>query len=244
MAACTFGASIVKISNSNSGFVGTRLGTLQALHLHGLRTRKPGQYPSLVISKRWETALVGCRCSSNSEAITNLEDGSEEEKSPGTTSQLIPNSYEVESLLTQICDTTSIAEFELKLGGFRLYVTRDLTEKNKHLSPPVSAHVSVNATAEAPDLNGSVSLPSFAISKPPPLSNGVQTLLDKAADEGLVILKSPRVGNFRRSRTIKGKRAPPPCNEVHRFFCSLCDGVVDAFLSMEICVFVCLWELA
>ncbi|GFY96987.1 single hybrid motif superfamily protein [Actinidia rufa] len=178
-------------------------------------------------------------------AVTDLEDGPEEVIYSGTTSQLIPKSYEVstllplhgnrsrcrpflhpfpwatdvpwirevESLLTQICDTTSIAEFELKLDGFRLYVTRDLTVKNKPASPPISAPVSVNATVEAPDINGSVSLPSVPISKPVPPSTGLQRFLDKAADEGLVMLKSPRVGYFRRSRTIKGKRAPPPCGE-------------------------------
>ncbi|KAH6837576.1 Single hybrid motif superfamily protein [Perilla frutescens var. hirtella] len=40
--------------------------------------------------------------------------------------------------------------------------------------------------------------------------------LDKAADEGLNILQSPRVGYFRRSRTIKGKRAPLSCKEMSR----------------------------
>ena len=129
-----------------------------------------------------------------------------------------------------------------QLDGFRLYVTRDLMVKSKSASPPISAPVSVNATVEAPDINGSVSLPSVPISKPVPPSTGLQRFLDQAADEGLVMLKSPRVriqlnfssnysflkqkfwlskssgmqvGYFRRSRTIKGKRAPPPCGEVN-----------------------------
>jgi len=129
-------------------------------------------------------------------------------------SELIPNSYEVESLLTTICDTTSVVEFELKLGEFHLHVMRDLTGKVKPAPPPSPAPVSVIATAEAPaPANGSVSTLSLAISKPVPPSRGVQIFLEKAADEGLVILKSPRVGFFRRSRTIKGKRAPPSCKE-------------------------------
>ena len=65
--------------------------------------------------------------------------------------------------------------------------------KNKPASPPISAPVSVNATVEAPDINGSVSLPSVPISKPVPSSTGLQRFLDKAVDEGLVMLKSPRV---------------------------------------------------
>ncbi|PSS07475.1 Biotin carboxyl carrier protein of acetyl-CoA carboxylase, partial [Actinidia chinensis var. chinensis] len=209
-----FGASSVKISNLSLGFGRTKLGTLQASH--GLGTRIHVRYHSLVVSKKSANAFIGCRCSSKAEcttAVTDLEDGPEGAISSGTTNQLIPNSYEVESLLAQICDTTSIAEFELKLDGFRLYVTRDLTVKNKSASLPISAPVSVNATVEAPDINGSVSLLSVPISKPVPPSTGLQRFLDKAADEGLVMLKSPRVGYFRRSRTIKGKRAPPPCGE-------------------------------
>ncbi|CAL5361462.1 unnamed protein product [Camellia sinensis] len=211
MAAPTFGASTVKISNFNLGFERTKLGTSQALH--GLRTRRPLQYQSLVISKQLGKALIGCRCSSKSESVTNLEDGSEEVKSSGSTSQLIPTSYEVEFLVTQMCDTTSIAELELKLDGFRLYVSRDLTGKSIPASPPISTPVSVSATVEAPHVNGSVSPPSLAISKLLSSSSRVQTLLDKAADEGLVIIQSPRVGYFRRSRTIKGKRAPLSCKE-------------------------------
>ncbi|KAL7162346.1 hypothetical protein ACSBR2_042763 [Camellia fascicularis] len=190
MAAPTFGASTVKISNFNLGFERAKLGTLQALH--GLRTRRPLQYQSLVISKQFGKALIGCRCSSKSESVTNLEDGSEEVKSSGSTSQLIPTSYEVEFLVTQICDTTSIAELELKLDGFRLYVSRDLMGNSIPASPPISTPVSVSATVEEPHLNGSVSPPSLAISKLLSSSSRVQTLLDKAADEGLVIIQSPR----------------------------------------------------
>ncbi|XP_058226766.1 uncharacterized protein LOC131335445 [Rhododendron vialii] len=207
MAACTLGGSSVKASNLNLGFGRIKFGTLQAIH--GLRSRV--QYPSLTLSKRLGNALIECRCSSESEPVANSDDDSEEAKC--TTSQLIPNSYEVECLLNQICDTSSIAEFELKLGGFRLYVLRDLTGKSKPESPPISAPVNTSSTVEAPDQNGYVSSPSLAISKPMPSSNGVQSLLDRAVDEGLAILKAPRVGYFRTSRTVKGKRLPPLCQE-------------------------------
>ncbi|KAA8540469.1 hypothetical protein F0562_024612 [Nyssa sinensis] len=208
MAACSLlGASSVKISNLN--FLSTKSGTLQPLH--GLRTPSPMRYNGLQISPLSHKAIQ-CHClSSEAKAAPDLDNGSEEVKSSGTISQLIQNVYEAESLLTEICDTTSIAELELKLGGFRLYVTR--AEKNKPPPLPISAPVSLNTTFEAPDLNESVSTPSLAISKTVPSLGGIQTLLDKAADEGLVILQSPMVGYFRRSRTIKGKRTPPSCQE-------------------------------
>ncbi|MBA0599342.1 hypothetical protein Gorai_005564, partial [Gossypium raimondii] len=114
-------------------------------------------------------------------ATTNLGDDSKETKMSGSTSQLIPNSSGVESLVRDICSTTSIAEFELKLGGFRLYMVWNLAGKSE---PP-----------------------------PPTSSWRIESFLDKAADEGLVILQSPKVGFFMISRTIKGKRAPPSCKE-------------------------------
>ncbi|KAJ4718337.1 Biotin carboxyl carrier protein of acetyl-CoA carboxylase [Melia azedarach] len=156
---------------------------------------------------------VFCGPSSEAESARNVKDGHEESKSSGLTSQLIPKSSEVESLVTEICNTTSIAEFELKLDGFRLYVTRDIAGNSIPPSPPSPTPVSVNTTVDTPDSNGSVASPSLAITKSVPSSGGIQTLLDKAADEGLVILESPKVGYFRRSRTIKGKRAPPSCKE-------------------------------
>ncbi|KAI3455350.1 hypothetical protein Pfo_012013 [Paulownia fortunei] len=214
MAACGFGASGLKIKNLDFGSVRPKLRTLQSLH--GLRTPKIVRFDGLVLSHRSKRPIIGCRSSASEADLTasaNVEDNSKETKSTDAGSTLIPNAFEVESLLTVLCDTTSIAEFELKLGGFRLYVLRDLAEQSTPSQPPVPAPVTAHTVAETPVSNGSAASTSLALSKPIPSSAGVQTLLDKAADEGLVILQSPRVGYFRRSRTIKGKRAPPSCKE-------------------------------
>ncbi|MFQ6644862.1 hypothetical protein Gotur_020199 [Gossypium turneri] len=147
---------------------------------------------------------------------TNLGDYSKETKMSGSTSQLIPNSSGVESLVRDICSTTSIAEFELKLGGFRLYIVRNLAGKSEPTPPilsPPPVSVSTNKTVEAPKSNGTVSTPSLVITRPLSSSGRIESFLDKAADEVLVILQSPKVGFFMRSRTIKGKRAPPSCKE-------------------------------
>ncbi|XP_012454990.2 LOW QUALITY PROTEIN: uncharacterized protein LOC105776691 [Gossypium raimondii] len=131
----------------------------------------------------------------------------------GSTSQLIPNSSGVESLVRDICSTTSIAEFELKLGGFRLYMVWNLAGKSEPPPPPPPVSVSTNKTVEAPKSNETVSTPSLVITRPLSSSGRIESFLDKAADEGLVILQSPKVGFFMISRTIKGKRAPPSCKE-------------------------------
>ncbi|KAL1565066.1 biotin carboxyl carrier protein of acetyl-CoA carboxylase-like isoform X1 [Salvia divinorum] len=217
MAACGIGPSGIKIKNLDFGSARPKLTTLQPLH--GLRTPRILQFDGLVLLNRPKKSTFAFRTLaiedgsslSLTAAKASVEEDSKETVATDAVSTLIPNAFEVESLLTILCDTTSIAEFELKLGGFRLYVSRDLAEQSAPLQipSPVTAHAVVETSAA----NGSASSPSLALSIPASAQGGGQSLLDKAADEGLVILQSPRVGNFKRSRTIKGKKAPPSCKE-------------------------------
>ncbi|GAU11063.1 hypothetical protein TSUD_113560 [Trifolium subterraneum] len=226
----------LNVINCTTGNLGTQ--NVKVLNLHfgqkrvwlsqqfGTRSwisRKSQKYTSLVTSQQTVRPLnLSDSQSSEILSFSRSEDASEEIKPSILTSQQIPNFKEVEFLLTNLCDTDSIGELELKLDGFHLRVVRDLTEKTKTLPPPIVAPLSINTTAEAPKPNGSASIPSgavsiptsLAISKPVPFSVSIQAFLDKAADEGLVIIQSPRVGFFRRSRTIKGKRARPSCQEM------------------------------
>ncbi|KAL8522320.1 hypothetical protein ACS0TY_012458 [Phlomoides rotata] len=206
MAACGFGTSSIKVPNLELGFLTPKLSIFPRFHCS--RALKFAQFDGLVLAHRSKKVMIMCSSSKfeADPATTNLEESSEEKVSSDVQSTLIPNSAEVESLLTVLCDTKSIAEFELKLGGFEIHVTRELAEQSTSPQPPSPAPVTAHSVAET-------SSPSLALAKSVPSSGGVQTLLDKAADEGLMILKSPRVGYFRRSRTIKGKRAPPSCKE-------------------------------
>ncbi|MCD7459812.1 hypothetical protein HAX54_042027 [Datura stramonium] len=214
MATCGFGASGLKLTSLSLGSTKPNLSVL-----HNLRTRKLVQRDGLLLTTKSRKTL-NCQCSTveaepaaAASTIPNSDDSSRKIISSETASPLFPNSYEVESLLTEICDTTSIAEVDLKLGGFRLYVKRDLTGQSTTSLPPISSPVSIHSSVEVADSNGSASSASLAITKISPPSDGIQTMIHKAADEGLVIIQSPRVGYFRRSRTIKGKRAPPSCKE-------------------------------
>lgn len=182
---------------------------------------KARQHAGIMPSKKSNKALIVCSSQSslvnkNEHAVSTVEEGGKQGSISAPVSQLIPNSDEVKFLLTEICDTTSIAEFELKLNGFHLHVTRALSGAAEPIaasSPPPSASISENVTAEAPSLNQPVSTTSLDIYKSGPLAGKSTTLLERAADEGLVIIQSPKVGFFQRSRTIKGKRAPPACKE-------------------------------
>ncbi|XP_021731874.1 uncharacterized protein LOC110698681 [Chenopodium quinoa] len=181
---------------------------------------KSWKHSGLKMSQTSHKELIICRAQASlttesEPATSTLEKGEEQSNLSGPVSQLIPDSDKVKLLLTEICDTTSIAEFELKLNGFHLHVTRELSKAvdPPPLPPSGSASMSSNTAVEAPSLNGPVSPSSLAITKAEPLDIVADTLLERAANEGLVIIQSPKVGFFRRSRTIKGKRAPPACKE-------------------------------
>ncbi|XP_068334214.1 uncharacterized protein [Pyrus communis] len=199
------------------------LGTLNAkiTKSYGVRSwtgRKPQLYSCLSISRQPEKALhVRSIPSLETLSATSLEEVPEESGDSGPTNQLIQNFDEVQSLLTAICDTPTVAEVKVKIGGFRLNVVRQLIEKFSTPPPPSPTPVSASENTKALDSNGAVPTQSVAITRQVSSSRSIQTLVDRATDDGLVLIRSPRVGLFRRSRTIKGKRAPPSCKEVHLF---------------------------
>lgn len=215
MASCSLGISNVKFSRFDYG----RARNADLRQWNGIRTwiaRKDVQFAGLTTSYNEPKNMFRIRCGPTleSEGATNRGESTKDSKSSDLTSPLAPNSSEIEYLVTEICNTTNIAEFEMRLAGFELYVRRDLPEKTNPPSLPIpaptplSAPVDIETSTKPPGLNGSASSTSLAIS-----TVSRQSFLDRAADEGLMILLSPRVGFFRRSRTIKGKRAPPSCKE-------------------------------
>ncbi|PKI48512.1 uncharacterized protein LOC116215649 [Punica granatum] len=215
MASCGLGASNIKISSFN--FRGVRIRyTSKWDSRRTLIVPNAPKYAGLVAFRQSDKLRTVCCATSNSETLATADeivlDGSLEGENSSSTSQLVPNRAEVESLVADICDTASIAEFELKLDGFRLYVLREVN-REQTVTPPPPPPVYAESTPSNTNTNDSISSSSLAISKLQLSPDGSSTLLDKAADEGLVILQSPRVGFFRRSRTIKGKRAPPACKE-------------------------------
>ncbi|KAG5415984.1 hypothetical protein IGI04_003551 [Brassica rapa subsp. trilocularis] len=204
MASCSLGVPRIRISAVELSRV--RSGRLQIPYSQrSLFAQRPVKYLSLRTSVGSLKALqVSTVTAVETAASVEVEDAEKTKSSP-LNAQLVPKPSEVEALVTEICDSSSIAEFELKLGGFRLYVARDLADNN--ISPPqpqpTPAASSANAVTESADSNGSASSTSLAIIKP----------ASSAADQGLIILQSPKVGFFRRSKTIKGKRTPSSCKE-------------------------------
>ncbi|KAF2323257.1 hypothetical protein GH714_034357 [Hevea brasiliensis] len=187
MASCGLGASNIKLPKLD--FDRARVGNLR--QWNGTRTwigRREVQYAGLTISYEPKKVLsMCCGPKLETESATNRVDGFKEIKSSDLTSQLIPNSTEVESLVTEICNTSSIAEFELKFSILSLLPFVLPVDRLEDLG-----YMCVDTSIKAPDSNGSVSSTSLAISKPVPFSGGIKSFLDRAADEGLMILQSPR----------------------------------------------------
>lgn len=81
---------------------------------------------------------------------------------------------------------------DYQLGGFRLHLRRGLTGNVSNVPVPSPEPVNTNTKAEASDLNQSAITQLLAISKLPS-SRDIQTMLDNPADEGVVIIRSPKV---------------------------------------------------
>ncbi|MCO5593479.1 hypothetical protein L7F22_047493 [Adiantum nelumboides] len=139
---------------------------------------------------------------------------------------LVPNSFEVQSFLMEVCDETSVAELSLKVGEFKLHVKRDVGKLKGSAPPvavappvpskpmvdsalpPVSTAVVPSPASKSPSSSAATLLASAA-SKP----GSRFGLLEAAADEGLHFVTSPKVGLFRKSRVVKGKSGRPLCEE-------------------------------
>lgn len=173
----------------------------------------------LVPARALATTFVSEEESNVSEAEEEVvQEEEEEEDNP-----LMPSAFEVQNLLMQVCDETSnIAEVQLKVGSFSLKVRREIGKpapppKPVAAGPPVLGKAMVESipkdsvpAASKPSTKGK---PKLSLSAPSlkPISNF--SSMEAAADAGLVFVTSPKVGLFRKGRTVKGKSGPSLCEE-------------------------------
>ncbi|RXH88493.1 hypothetical protein DVH24_000092 [Malus domestica] len=187
----SLGTLNAKITNLNFGRA--RVGVVKSYGVRSWTGRKPQLYSCLSISRQPEKVLhVRSIPSLETLSATSLEEVPEESGDSGPTNQLLQNFDKIQSLLTAICDTTTVAEVKVKIGGLRLNVVRQLTEKISTPLPPSPVPVSASENAKAVDSNGTVPTQSVAITRQESSSRSIQTLLDRAADDGLVLIRSPR----------------------------------------------------
>ncbi|KAK1297871.1 hypothetical protein QJS10_CPB14g01092 [Acorus calamus] len=194
MASCSLGGSSnIKFLTFRSRLTKTNSGGPETLYGIGRiwTTQKPVQVPGLSRQSWRSVTPLTISCSSSEKtALDVAEDSSEVKK--------------------------SVRNFALsELGGSKLYITRDLDGNgNKSPSSALSSHPFGTTTSMAPtDLNGHSTASSLTVTKSKYSSEGIQNSVDTSQEEGLDILPSPKVGFFKRSRTINGKRMAPSCKE-------------------------------
>lgn len=144
----------------------------------------------------------------------NQQNGLLQKKSLNAT---FPNGFE--TLLTEVCDETKIAELKVKFGAFEIHMKRNIDSPaiptpivSEVTAPPVPSKPAVSAPASPPP-------PPKTTEKVSPFTNvsaekaAKLAALESSAPNGYVIVSSPTVGSFRRARTLKGKKQPPACKE-------------------------------
>ncbi|KAJ0101505.1 hypothetical protein Patl1_06699 [Pistacia atlantica] len=174
-------------------------------------------YRTVVLGAKTSEATVAAKSDISSESATQscLEENT-------LRNATFPSAFE--ALLLEVCDETDIAELKLKVGDFEMQVKRNVGATKAPLSnispttpPPIPTEpmdVSAPAAAAAPPTP-----PKPSKEKTSPFSNvsfgksPKLAALEASGSNGYVLVSSPTVGSFRRSRTVKGKKQPPICKE-------------------------------
>uniref|UniRef100_A0A1J3DJD5 Biotin carboxyl carrier protein of acetyl-CoA carboxylase n=1 Tax=Noccaea caerulescens TaxID=107243 RepID=A0A1J3DJD5_NOCCA len=175
--------------------------------------------------KNNEYTLVLRAKASKSSTTTKSDDSSDATVSTGkNTIRRTTFPKEVEALVHEMCDETEVAVLKLKVGDFEMNLKRKIGEAT---SPIPVADISPTVAPPIPSepMNKSVSAaPSPSQTKPasakvsPFLNDSYGkssklAALEKSGSTSYVLVTSPSVGKFQRSRTVKGKKQPPSCKE-------------------------------
>ncbi|KAI5083257.1 hypothetical protein GOP47_0003000 [Adiantum capillus-veneris] len=198
----------IHLTNTRSSIFGSPSLHMQSSHTFSLNPPRPFQLHCAALASTLGTGV------DEAEDISISKDNGY---------SLAPNSFEVQSLLMEVCDETSVAEVLLKVGEFKLHVKRDVGKLKGSalpvaMAPPVpskpmveSAPLAVSTVVVASKSPSSSA--TALLSSAGPKSGSKFGLLEAAADEGLHFVTSPKVGLFRKSRVVKGKSGRPLCEE-------------------------------
>ncbi|KAL1191470.1 Biotin carboxyl carrier protein of acetyl-CoA carboxylase 2 [Cardamine amara subsp. amara] len=131
---------------------------------------------------------------------------------------------ELEALVLEMCDETEVAVLQLKVGDFEMNLKRKVGETTNPI-PVADISPTIAPPIPSEPMNKSVSsAPSQSKAKPSsekvsPFMNtsygkpSKLAALEASGSNNYVLVKSPSVGEFQRSRTVKGKKQSPICKE-------------------------------
>ncbi|CAO2816992.1 unnamed protein product [Amaranthus hypochondriacus] len=210
-----------------------RLSAGSALHVcSSLEKPAPADWPAVVrshcqvltvgrlnSSPRPARLVVACAktlettVSSNSDVpLNDKSKGSIEKQALRTT---FPSAFE--ALLLEVCDETSVAEVQLKVGDFEMHLKRNVGVVNAPV--PIAPAVPSEPMDQLIPATPSISAPNPAPGKTSPFASASSAASSKLAAleasgaNGFKLVTSPTVGSFRRGRTVKGKKLPPNCKQ-------------------------------
>ncbi|KAL9226731.1 hypothetical protein vseg_002508 [Gypsophila vaccaria] len=170
----------------------------------------------LTASARKRGVVVACSPTS----ATIVSSKSDNDGSKGSTEKralraTFPAAFE--ALLLEVCDETSVAELQLKIGDFEMHLKRNVgaTTAPIAVAPPIPSEPMEQSAPIA--ASASPSKPSSEKANPftRPASAVASRLasLEASGVGGFKVVASPTVGSFQRGRTVKGKKQPPVCKK-------------------------------
>ncbi|KFK34856.1 hypothetical protein AALP_AA5G202000 [Arabis alpina] len=162
---------------------------------------------------------------SKSSTTTKSDDSSDTSVSNGKNAvRRITFPKEVEALVHEMCDETEVAVLQLKVGDFEMNLKRKIGQAANHIpvddisptiAPPIPSEPMNKSVSAAPT-------PSQTKASSERVSPFINTsyrksstlaALEASGINNYVLVTSPSVGKFERSRTVKGKKQPPSCKE-------------------------------
>lgn len=171
------------------------------------------------------TLVLRAESSKSSTTTTKTDDSSD-----STVSNVRRTTFpkEVEALVHEMCDETEVAVLKLKVGDFEMNLKRKIGQTATPIPvPDISPSVAPPIPSEP--MNKSVSASAAAAASPSkakPASEKVSPFINAAyrksselaaleasGSNNYVLVTSPSVGKFQRSRTVKGKKQGPNCKE-------------------------------
>ncbi|XP_019052513.1 PREDICTED: uncharacterized protein LOC104592964 isoform X2 [Nelumbo nucifera] len=176
---------------------------------------------SRITSANEKRAFVPClKASESTTEITSVDGKSQEPlEKRSLQSTTFPNGFE--ALVLEVCDETNVAELKLKVGDFEMHLKRNI-DTTKHTTPiisPTPPHLSSEPMVKATPVAPPSSSPKSSSETASPFKNKSSTkssklaALEASGANSYVLVSSPKVGSFRRGKTVKGKKQPPICKE-------------------------------
>ncbi|WZZ81918.1 biotin carboxyl carrier protein of acetyl-CoA carboxylase isoform X1 [Brassica napus] len=165
------------------------------------------------------------RAESSKSSTTTKTDESSDASNGTKTVRRTTFPKEVEALVHEMCDETEVAVLKLKVGDFEMNLKRKIGLAETPIPvPDISPSVAPPIPSEP--MNKSVSSSAAAATSPSKAKPAVSPFinaayrkssklaaLDASGSNNYVLVTSPSVGKFQRSRTVKGKKQGPTCKE-------------------------------